>query len=64
MINHEVQRRRAVQACLSVTKGTPIAADFYERRLLVQYIRGTLTIDQVCGLLDARIAHPTAPSYA
>ncbi|GAA4361400.1 hypothetical protein GCM10023185_28480 [Hymenobacter saemangeumensis] len=51
MINEEA-RRRAVQACLSLTKGPAIAASCYERRLLVQYIRGELTIDQVCRLLD------------
>ena len=47
-------RRRAVQGCLRATRGTVLAADFYEMRLLVHYIQGSLTIDQVCRLLDAR----------
>ncbi|WP_157886712.1 hypothetical protein [Hymenobacter sp. PAMC 26628] len=54
MIDSEAERRRVVCACLNVTKGTAIAADFYERRLLVQYVKGALTIEQVCSLLDRR----------
>lgn len=50
----EARRRRAVHGCLQATKGTALAADYYELRLLVHYIRGELTIDHVCDLLDAR----------
>lgn len=63
MIN-EAQRRRAVQGCLRAMKGTTLAADCYEMRLLVQYIQGTQTIDQVCDRLDERALLPTAPGYA
>lgn len=56
----ESQRRRLVQACLWVTRGTTIAADTYEVRLLVQFIQGRLTIDQVCSLTNERAARPTA----
>ena len=50
----ETQRRYLTRACLRLTRGTAIAADGYELRLLVQFIQGKLTIDQVCGLLEAR----------
>lgn len=56
----EARRRYAVRGCLRVTRGTALAADFYETRLLVQYIQGRLTIDQVCALLDARPARVPA----
>jgi hypothetical protein len=48
----EVQRRRLVRVCLWMTRGTALAADGYELRLLVQFIQGRLTIDQVCDLVD------------
>jgi len=49
-------RRRAVRGCLAVTKGTTLAADYYELRLLIHFIRGELSIDQVCSLLEVRAA--------
>lgn len=56
MVNGREQRRRTVRGCLNLTNGTAMAADFYERRLLVRYIQGELDIDQVCALLDMRTA--------
>jgi hypothetical protein len=52
----ESQRRRLVRACLWVTRGTTIAADGYELRLLVDFIQGRLTIEQVCDLTNERAA--------
>jgi hypothetical protein len=48
----EVERRRVVRGCLRFTRGTAVAADGYELRLLVQFIQGKLTIDQVISLVD------------
>ncbi len=48
----QIERRRVVRACLRVTRGTACAADYYEVRLLVEFIQGRLTIDQVCNLTD------------
>lgn len=53
----ESQRRRLVRACLWVTRGTAYAANGYEVRLLVDFIQGRLTIDQVCSLVDNRAAY-------
>lgn len=53
MIN-EAQRRRTVRGCLRATKGTTLAADCYELRLLVHFIQGKQTLDQVWALLDER----------
>jgi hypothetical protein len=50
----EVERRRVVRGCLRFTRGTAVAADGYELRLLVQFIQGELTIDQVISLVDGR----------
>jgi len=55
----EVARRRVVRACLWVTRGTAIAADRDELRLLVRFIWGELTIDQVCDLANSRFVRPT-----
>ena len=60
----EARRRYVVRGCLRLTRGTALAADFYETRLLVHYIQGKLTIDQVCSLVDARPARLTASQYA
>jgi hypothetical protein len=52
----EAQRRRVVRGCLRLTRGTSLAADLYEIRLLVQFIRGELAIEQVISLVDLRTA--------
>ena len=52
----EAARRRVVRACLWATRGTAAAADGYEVRLLVRFIQGELTIDQVCSMVSARPA--------
>lgn len=49
-----VQRRKAVQFGIALTRGTAIAPDQYERQLLAQYIRGVLTIEQVVQCLEER----------
>ena len=54
-MTEKAQRRHLVRACLHLTRGTTLAADCYEMRLLVQFIQGEWTIDQVCELLDARL---------
>lgn len=41
----EVERRRITRMCLRLTRGTALAANCYELRLLVQFIQGKLTID-------------------
>lgn len=51
----EAQRRQLVRGCLRLTRETAWAADGYEVRLLVQFIQGELTINQVCGLVSKRI---------
>lgn len=56
----EIQRRSLVRGCLRLTKGTALAADGYELRLLVRFIQGALTIDQVCSLVTKRTTRPTA----
>ena len=64
MTDHDSQRRRAVKGCLSLTNGTSISANFYERRLLVHFIQGALTIDQVCALLDERASCAIYPPFS
>lgn len=56
----ELQRRRLVRACLWVTRGTACAANGYEVRLLVEFIQGRLTIDQVCSLTNERRVRSSA----
>ncbi|MBD2766589.1 hypothetical protein IC235_01625 [Hymenobacter sp. BT664] len=46
-------RRCLVDNILKFTAGTPLAADPYERRLLDQFVRGELTIDQVLAHLES-----------
>lgn len=55
----ELQRRRLVRVCLWITRGTACAADGYEVRLLVEFIQGRLTIDQVCSLTNERKVCPS-----
>ena len=49
----EQGRRRLVAAALNLTQNTPLQPREYERMLLDQFVRGTLTLDQVISLLDA-----------
>ena len=49
----EKSRRRLVAAALNLTQGTPLAPNQYEQMLLDQFIRGTLTLDQVLTLLES-----------
>ena len=53
----ETERRRVTRGCLKFTRGTALAASIYEMRLLVQFIWGELTIEQVVGLADVQRAH-------
>lgn len=53
-MTEEAERRRVVRGCLRLTRGTAWAADGYQLRLLVQFIQGKLTIDQVCSLAPKR----------
>jgi|GEM_PF-6924072 hypothetical protein len=48
----EQARRRFVDNALKFTDGTPLAAGPYERRLLDQFVRGELTIEQVLAYLE------------
>lgn len=51
-MKNEQERRGMVAAALSWTKTTTITPSLYEKRLLQQYIEGSLTIDQVIRLLE------------
>lgn len=51
-MKNEQERREMVAAALSWTKTTAITPSLYEKRLLQQYIDGTLTIDRVIELLE------------
>ncbi len=50
----EAGRRRLVDGAVNLTLHTRLAPPPYERMLLDQFVRGTLTIDQVLALLDAQ----------
>jgi hypothetical protein len=47
------KRRSLVRWALQMTKDTPLAAGYYERQLLAQFVRGHLTIDQVVTRLES-----------
>ena len=63
-MKEEAERRRVVRGCLWLTRGTAIAADGYEIRLLVDFIQGRLTIDQVCRLTTDRTGRLPADAVA
>ncbi|UYZ59819.1 hypothetical protein [Hymenobacter latericus] len=46
------QRRRAVTWALRLAKHSALAPGKYERRLLAQFIRGDLTLEQVLQRLE------------
>lgn len=51
-MKNEQERREMVAAALSWTKTTTLTPSLYEKRLLQQYIQGTITIDRVIELLE------------
>jgi hypothetical protein len=47
-----IERRRLVAWALRMTQNTPIAASWHERKLLANFVQGSLTINQVIALLE------------
>lgn len=53
MKDEQLAKRRAlVRHLLRLTAGTPNALSLYERQLLLHYVAGTLSIDQVLALIE------------
>lgn len=48
----ENQRRAHVRWVLNVTKDTPLEPSAYERSLLLDYVRGTRSLDEIIELLE------------
>jgi hypothetical protein len=48
------ERQRWVSLTLSITKGTSLAPDPYEWELLQEFIEGSLLLDEVLDLIEAR----------
>jgi hypothetical protein len=53
-LSHE-QHRRLVAMAVALTAGTPQAPDAYERRLLGEFERGELSLNQLSVMLDQRV---------
>jgi hypothetical protein len=53
LLNTEQGRRRAVRFALTITRDTPLAPRLHEQRLLDQFVRGELSIDEVLANLEA-----------
>lgn len=58
------QRRKAVALVVALTANTHLAPQRYERQLLVQFEAGTLTLDEMTALLDARVYQVLYHSHA
>lgn len=48
------RRQRLVTMAIGLTAGTSLAPDIYERALLAQFVKGTLSIEQMQDCLSAR----------
>ncbi len=51
-MENQQTRSRAVTWALEITENTSLAPSPYERHLLDEYVRGTLSIDEVIELLE------------
>jgi Sensors of blue-light using FAD len=60
----EAQRRKAVALVVALTANTHLEPQRYERQLLDQFEQGTLTLDEMTELLDARVYQVLYHSYA
>jgi hypothetical protein len=52
LLSTEQSRQRIVRATLDFVSGTALYPSRYEQFLLVQFVRGNLTIDQVVQRVD------------
>lgn len=53
-LNTEHGRQRMVTVALNIACGTYLMPKAYERRLLDQFVRGNLTLDEVTARLEAQ----------
>jgi hypothetical protein len=56
-----IKRRQVVRGAILLTQNTPLAPSLPERHLLAQFVRGSLTIDQVLALVGRGIPAEVAP---